>query len=179
MTSKLITRIKNRPSYYYFDKALKNDKIITVKYCLFTDNELEAKAIALKIKNEADNRRNSVQTKKFIDLPLRYKIRNIQKNIKNKPHRLSTTEYKEIFEKVISGIYGITKADNYMLVDRKEYQENDRPKKTQKSIKFTDIASRYAQNESKKSNSKNSGYYQRVARTLDVYFRRKTLSQIS
>ena len=58
MTSKLITRIKNRPSYY-FDKALKNDKIITVKYCLFTDNELEAKAIALKIKNEADNRRNS------------------------------------------------------------------------------------------------------------------------
>ena len=84
MTSKLITRIKNRPSYYYFDKALKNDKIITVKYCLFTDNEFEAKAIALKIKNEADNRRNSVQTKKFIDLPLRYKIRNIQKNIKNR-----------------------------------------------------------------------------------------------
>ena len=83
MTSKLITRIKNRPSYY-FDKALKNDKIITVKYCLFTDNELEAKAIALKIKNEADNRRNSVQTKNFIDLPLRYKIRNIQKNIKNR-----------------------------------------------------------------------------------------------
>ena len=137
MTSKLITRIKNRPSYYYFDKALKNDKIITVKYCLFTDSELEAKAIALKIKNEADNRRNSVQTKKFIVLPLRYKIRNIQKNIKNKSHRLSTTEYKEIFEKVISGIYGITKADNDMLVDRKECQENDRPKKTQKSIKLS------------------------------------------
>ena len=76
MTSKLITRIKNRPSYYYFDKALKNDKIITVKYCLFTDNEFEAKAIALKIKNEADNRRNSVQTKKFIDLP------SIEKNVK-------------------------------------------------------------------------------------------------
>lgn len=179
MTSKLITRIKNRPSYYYFDKALKNDKIITVKYCLFTDNELEAKAIALKIKNEADNRHNSIQTKNFIDLPLRYKIRNIQKNIKNKSHQLSTTEYKEIFEKVISGIYGITKADNDILVDGKECQENDRPKKTQKSIKFTDIASRYAQNESKKSNSKNGGYYQRVARTLDVYFRRKTLSQIS
>ena len=65
MTSKLITRIKNRPSYYYFDKALKNDKIITVKDCLFTDNEFEAKAIALKIKNEADNRRNSAQTKKI------------------------------------------------------------------------------------------------------------------
>ena len=35
MTSKLITKIKNRPSYYYFDKALKDDKTITVKYCLF------------------------------------------------------------------------------------------------------------------------------------------------
>ena len=165
MASKLITKIKNRPSYYYFDKALKDDKTITVKYCLFTDDELEAKAIALKIKNEADNRRNSVQTKKFIDLPLRYKIRNIQKNIKNKSHRLSTTEYKEIFEKVISGIYGITKADNDMLVDKKECQGNDRPKKTQKSIKFTDIAFRYAQNESKKSNSKNTGYYQRVSQS--------------
>ena len=179
MTSKLITRIKNRPSYYYFDKALKNDKIITVKYCLFTDNEFEAKAIALKIKNEADNRRNSVQTKKFIDLPLRYKIRNIQKNIKNKSHRLSTTEYKEIFEKVISGIYGITKADNDMFVNRKECQENDRPNKTRKSIKFTDIASRYAQNESKKSNSKNTGYYQRVAKALDIYFKHKQITQIS
>ena len=179
MTSKLITKIKNRPSYYYFDKALKDDKTITVKYCLFTDNEFEAKAIALKIKNEADNRRDPAQTKNFIDLPLRYKIRNIQKNIKNKSHRLSTTEYKEIFEKVISGIYGITKADNDMFVNRKECQENDRPNKTRKSIKFTDIASRYAQNESKKSNSKNSGYYQRVARTLNVYFRRKTLGQIS
>lgn len=179
MTSKLITRIKNRPSYYYFDKALKNDKIITVKYCLFTDNEFEAKAIALKIKNEADNRRNSVQTKKFIDLPLRYKIRNIQKNIKNKSHRLPTTEYKEIFEKVISDIYGITKADNDMFIDRKECQENDRAKKTRKSIKFTDIASRYAQNESKKSNSKNTGYYQRVAKALDIYFKHKQITQIS
>jgi len=179
MASKLITKIKNRPSYYYFDKALKDDKTIAVKYCLFTDNEFEDKAIALKIKKEADNRHNPTQTKKIIDLPLRYKIRNIQKNIKNKSHRLSTTEYKEIFEKVISGIYGITKVDNDMLVDRKECQENDRPKKIRKSIKFADIASRYAQNESKKSNSKNGGYYQRVARTLDVYFRRKTLSQIS
>ncbi len=179
MTSKLITRIKNRPSYYYFDKALKNDKIVTVKYCLFTDNELEAKAIALKIKNEADNRRNPTQTKNFIDLPLRYKIRDIQKN-KNKSHRLSTTEYKEIFERVISGIYGIVKTDDDISsANNQEYQEKNRPKKTPKSIKFTDIAFRYAQNESRKSNSKNTGYYQRVAKALDIYFKHKQITQIS
>lgn len=82
MASKLITKIKNRPSYYYFDKALKDDKTIAVKYCLFTDNEFEDKAIALKTKNEADNRCNPTQDKNFINLPLRYKIRNIQKILK-------------------------------------------------------------------------------------------------
>ena len=46
-------------------------------------------------------------------------------------------------------------------------------------IKFINIASIYSQNESKKSNSKNGGYYQKVGRSIDVYFRRKTLSQIS
>ena len=54
MTSKLITKIKNRPSYYYFDTAIKDNKKITVKYCLFTEDLYKAKAIALKIKNTVD-----------------------------------------------------------------------------------------------------------------------------
>lgn len=34
MTSDNITKVKN--SYYYFDKAYKDGKIITIKYSLFT-----------------------------------------------------------------------------------------------------------------------------------------------
>lgn len=82
-------------------------------------------------------------------------------------------------EKVISSIYEIVKSYDDISVNKQVCQENDRPKKTQKSIKFTDIASRYAQNESKRSNSKNTGYYQRVAKALDIYFKHKQITQIS
>lgn len=34
MTSDNITKVKN--SYYYFDRAIKDGKIITIKYSLFT-----------------------------------------------------------------------------------------------------------------------------------------------
>ena len=46
-------------------------------------------------------------------------------------------------------------------------------------IKFINIASIYSQNESKKSNSKNGGYSQRVAKVLDIYFKHKQITQIS
>lgn len=55
MLSRLITKISNRPNYYYFAKALCDDKPITVKVCLFTDDEDEANQIALMIKNIADS----------------------------------------------------------------------------------------------------------------------------
>lgn len=45
MASKLIPKIKNRPNYYYFNRALKDDKLITIKYSLFTDDIYEAKVI--------------------------------------------------------------------------------------------------------------------------------------
>lgn len=51
MTSNNITKVKNRPSYYYFDKAYKDGKIITIKYSLFTDDILATKALAIKIKS--------------------------------------------------------------------------------------------------------------------------------
>lgn len=51
MTSKPITKIKNRPNYYYFDTAINDSKKTTVKYCLFTEYLYEAKLLALKIKN--------------------------------------------------------------------------------------------------------------------------------
>lgn len=55
MLSRLITKISGRPNYYYFAKALCEDKAITVKVCLFTDDEDEANQIALMIKNIVDS----------------------------------------------------------------------------------------------------------------------------
>ena len=55
MLSRLITKISGRPNYYYFAKALCEDKAITIKVCLFTDNKYEASKIASTIKNIADS----------------------------------------------------------------------------------------------------------------------------
>ena len=55
MVSKLITKISNRPNYYYFAKALCGDKAVTIKVCLFTDDEDEANDIASTIKSIADS----------------------------------------------------------------------------------------------------------------------------
>lgn len=85
MTSKLITKIKNRPSYYYFDTAIKDNKKITVKYCLFTEDLYKDKAIALKIKNTVDSRiQGSIQKNKpiFYDSSLKNQIRKIKLNKK-------------------------------------------------------------------------------------------------
>lgn len=63
MTSNNITKVKNRPSYYYFDRAIKDGKIITIKYSLFTDDILAAKALAIKIKSTTSKISNPNITK--------------------------------------------------------------------------------------------------------------------
>ncbi|MCZ6172641.1 hypothetical protein [Campylobacter ureolyticus] len=50
MTSNNIIKVKNRPSYYYFDRAYKDGKIITIKYSFFTDDILAIKINQLLIK---------------------------------------------------------------------------------------------------------------------------------
>jgi len=45
MTSKPITKIKNRPNYYYFDTAINDSKKTTVKYCLFAEDLYEARRL--------------------------------------------------------------------------------------------------------------------------------------
>ena len=50
MLSKLITKISKRPNFYYFDTAIKDGKKTTIKYCLFTSDENEARMLAEKIK---------------------------------------------------------------------------------------------------------------------------------
>ena len=46
MGSKLITKIANRPNFYFFDTALKDGKKLTVKFCLFTKDPDEAVRLA-------------------------------------------------------------------------------------------------------------------------------------
>ena len=54
MLSKLITKISKRPNFYYFDTAIKDGKKTTIKYCLFTSDENEARILAEKIKAEVN-----------------------------------------------------------------------------------------------------------------------------
>lgn len=63
MTSNNITKVKNRPSYYYFDRAIKDGKIITVKHSLFTNDILTAKSLAIKIKSTINRISNPNVTK--------------------------------------------------------------------------------------------------------------------
>lgn len=48
MTSDNITKVKN--SYYYFDRAIKDGKIITIKYSLFTRWYFSRKSFSYKNK---------------------------------------------------------------------------------------------------------------------------------
>ena len=54
MSSRLITKVPNRPNFYFFDTALKDGKKLTVKFCLFTKDLDEAVRLANSIKAAAN-----------------------------------------------------------------------------------------------------------------------------
>ncbi|WP_304339282.1 hypothetical protein [Campylobacter ureolyticus] len=97
MTSNNITKVKNRPSYYYFDKAYKDGKIITIKYSLFTDDILFAKALDIKIKSTIDKISNSniTKTKKSFNSFKSY-INYIKNSSNNSKIFIDYKEYKKI-----------------------------------------------------------------------------------
>ena len=120
---------------------------------------------------------------------MKNQIRKIKLN-KNNQTLLENSEYRGFFEAIMREFYCIGSLSNERICIQLGKSDKDSSieiavSKTHESLKnteesklnqprkFIDIASRYAQNESKKSNSKNGGYSQRVAKALDIYFNRK------
>lgn len=95
MTSDNITKVKN--SYYYFDRAIKNGKIITIKYSLFTDDILATKALAIKIKSTTTkiSNPNITKTKKSFNSFKSY-INYIKNSSNNSKIFIDYKEYKKI-----------------------------------------------------------------------------------
>ena len=106
MSSKLITKIANRPNFYFFDTALKNGKKLTVKFCLFTKDIDEAVRLANSIKAAA----NEALAKKITTTHANSKSLRTLINIKRQNERcikqngifLDVSEYKELSQEVIA-----------------------------------------------------------------------------
>lgn len=118
MSSKLITKLKNRPNFYYYDIALKDQKRLTVKYCLFTNDEYQAMIIANKIKYEADRAALKKLNSRTVNSKLSTNFKSLIKNrladsvnkkitIQENKAYLSTAEYKDIFQRVVGEFYGV------------------------------------------------------------------------
>ena len=106
MGSKLITKIANRPNFYFFDTALKDGKKLTVKFCLFTKDPDEAVRLANSIKAAA----NEALAKKITTTHANSKSLRALINIKRQNERrikqngifLDVSEYKELSQEVIA-----------------------------------------------------------------------------
>lgn len=147
MNSKLITKIKNRPNYYCFDTALKDDQKITVKYCLFTEDDNIARTIAIKLKSQAGKKRGCKINNNH-NGAIRSQMCNRQRSIKG-TKTLYITEYRELFERVIRNFYSLEEANKEQIYIEPKQKEEAKALYI-KEPNFKEIAIRYIQNETKK-----------------------------
>ena len=106
MSSKLITKIANRPNFYFFDTALKDGKKLTIKFCLFTKDLDEAVRLAKSIKAAANealaNKITTIHTNsKNLRVLINIKMQN-ERRIKQNGIFLDVSEYKELSQDVIA-----------------------------------------------------------------------------
>ena len=182
MSSKLITKISNRPNFYFFDTALKDGKKLTVKFCLFTKDLDEAVRLANSIKDKA----NEALAKK-ICLPhtssksLRALIntkRLNERHIKQHSIFLDASEYKQISQDVITKFYNVIALEEDTLKDDEVSSDWNsaclNPKESNvPSLSFEAVAKRYVQTEclKLKSSDKTKGYYIKTGKLLDEFFK--------
>ena len=187
MLSKLITKISNRPNFYYFDTAMKDGRKTTVRYCLFTNDESEARTLASKIKTKVNLTLMQRIARKPASLALLIKNQRRSKEdadsfIKANKLFLDIGEYKSLFQSAVAEFYNVTL-----------HQEQSAPaletpstiqKDTQKPkwhLSFEKIAKRYIQTECEKlkSSDKTKGYYVKTGKILDEFFKNKDMSQLN
>ena len=111
MSSKLITKIANRPNFYFFDTALKDGKKLTIKFCLFTKDLEEAVRLAKSIKAAANealaNKITTIHTNsKNLRVLINIKMQN-ERRIKQNGIFLDVSEYKELSQDVIAKFYNL------------------------------------------------------------------------
>ena len=173
MSSRLITKVLNRPNFYFFDTALKDGKKLTVKFCLFTKDIDEAVRLANSIKAAA----NEALTKKMTTTHTNSKSLRALINIKRQNERrikqnglfLDVSEYKELSQEVIAKFYNLVAPENEL---KTSLDASLSPKETT-PISFEAVAKRYVQTEclKLKSSDKTKGYYVKTGKLLDEFFK--------
>ena len=177
MSSRLITKVPNRPNFYFFDTALKDGKKLTVKFCLFTKDLDEAVRLANSIKaaaNEALSKKitathtNSKSLRSLINIK-----RQNERRIKQNGLFLDASEYKELSQEVIAKFYNLVVPEEKLEKEFKTLLDTSLSPKEATPISFEAVAKRYVQTEclKLKSSDKTKGYYVKTGKLLDEFFK--------
>ena len=177
MSSKLITKIANRPNFYFFDTALKNGKKLTVKFCLFTKDPDEAVRLANSIKTRAKEalankitiaHTNSKSLRALINIK-----RQNERRIKQNGIFLDVSEYKELSQEVIAKFYNLVTPEEKLEKELKTLLDVSLGPKEATPLSFETVAKRYVQTEclKLKSSDKTKGYYIKTGKLLDEFFK--------
>lgn len=177
MSSRLITKVPNRPNFYFFDTALKDGKKLTVKFCLFTKDLDEAARLANSIKAAA----NEALTKKVTIAHTNSKSLRALINIKRQNERrikqngifLDVSEYKELSQEVIVKFYNLVVPEEKLEKELKTLLDAPLSPKEATPLSFEAVAKRYVQTEclKLKSSDKTKGYYVKTGKLLDEFFK--------
>lgn len=177
MSSRLITRVPNRPNFYFFDTALKDGKKLTVKFCLFTKDPDEAVRLANSIKAAA----NEALAKKITTAHTNSKSLRALINIKRQNERcikqngifLDVSEYKELSQEVIAKFYNLVTLEEKLEKELKTSLDASLSPKEATPLSFEAVAKRYVQTEclKLKSSDKTKGYYVKTGKLLDEFFK--------
>jgi site-specific recombinase, phage integrase family len=177
MSSRLITKVPNRPNFYFFDTALKDGKKLTVKFCLFTKDLGEAVRLANSIKAAA----NEALAKKITTTHTNSKSLRALINIKRQNERcikqnglfLDASEYKELSQEVIAKFYNLIAPEEKLEKELKTLLDASLSPKEATPLSFKAIAKRYVQTEclKLKSSDKTKGYYIKTGKLLDEFFK--------
>jgi len=177
MSSRLITKVPNRPNFYFFDTALKDGKKLTVKFCLFTKDLDEAVRLANSIKAAA----NEALAKKITTAHTNSKSLRALINIKRQNERcikqngifLDVSEYKELSQEVIAKFYNLVAPEEKLEKELKTLLDVSLSPKEATPLSFEAVAKRYVQTEclKLKSSDKTKGYYVKTGKLLDEFFK--------
>ena len=177
MSSRLITKVPNRPNFYFFDTALKDGKKLTVKFCLFTKDIDEAARLANSIKAAA----NEALAKKITTTHTNSKSLRALINIKRQNERcikqngifLDVSEYKELSKEVIAKFYNLVVPEEKLKKELKTLLDTSLSPKETTTLSFEAVAKRYVQTEclKLKSSDKTKGYYVKTGKLLDEFFK--------
>ena len=177
MSSRLITKVANRPNFYFFDTALKDGKKLTVKFYLFTKDPDEAVRLANSIKAAA----NEALAKKITTTHANSKSLRVLMNVKRQNERcikqngifLDVSEYKELSQDVIAKFYNIVVPEEKLEKELKTLLDASLNSKETSLLSFEAVAKRYVQTEclKLKSSDKTKGYYVKTGKLLDEFFK--------